>query len=1065
MAKFTDKISLSLIKKVIIIAICVGFVLFSGISAAVSWFSYRDYYIEMLERKSVFDEANATPVTVMNGITIECAEGVEFFDNGKAAPTKSSFVVKGLYNVSGRDYEEELSDFDIDIPEDFAENGGTVSVSYLHEETKIFEEKKEIVTENGTETVTTPVEKHFEKLFTASIDISLTAVKPDKLVITGEPYTVCYLENSLFDKTGLTAIVAYNDGSVYENVKEDDISVVNNVPLKTDVTQVELSYSLGGVTVKGFVPVKVMSEADYSDGGTVDIYLNGEATVYEGAALSTTQADVVIKYGNGNIVRLDDAEYTKSFGAHGNDEIARLGENYVMNIETEDGIGFKTGVTVISLCDAERAVLSNCETENIGDVKVISGISNGSSIQYSVVASESAYVDIYADMSNGYIVKADDKYYAQSIAIDTFMQVYVNDALKATESSALSVGGPYDDKDSALASMSRVHIGRYYVNEGENTIKVVFRNNTLGLKDCDESEPFGKIEALGISAKGGKIFNSFSDYLATVNETYSSPVLNVTLSRSWQNMLDPYILGSASDGTYIYYAVGKSVDPKPADDEVYKYQYPIRLVKYDPQTNEIMGYSSEFMAYSSVQWAHFTTVKMFCKNGYVYTFDADAQPVKIGAEALEANGANGVEAAPEITFTEESIRMFNDLQFCTAKQKYVAVGTDGYAHIYDSEMNVESYFKTGTSTPFRVTVDKQYIYVMSGTYWDNGNYKPVIYVYDWEGTLENKLEIDLSKVAGVSGGDASERGFVQVGTSLYISVRGWRDPWSSAVFKVDFDYGVEQKTEKLGFGAYVEACESKGVSMKYTAQAVNTSRINGLPNYVHGFCTDGTYFYVSANEEKTTKIYKVDAANKSVLGYTETYERSDTWNNADYIYYKDGYVYIVKYDGKGTIARVKCSDINKDVPAKLEEVEGGIQAPEGKTFKSVTYNITRHNYAAILTNNTTLCIYDGATNDILVEKTFSYHTMLGTYCDENYIYALYETSASAADKTTAGIIVFDWMGNLVKDVSLKGIHGATSNVNVQGMCVKNGEIYVLVDEWATNGMFVVKLNLDYSVLA
>ena len=56
MAKCTEKITLSLIKKIVIIAICIGFVLFGVISAAVSWSSYRDYYAEMLERKRVYDD-------------------------------------------------------------------------------------------------------------------------------------------------------------------------------------------------------------------------------------------------------------------------------------------------------------------------------------------------------------------------------------------------------------------------------------------------------------------------------------------------------------------------------------------------------------------------------------------------------------------------------------------------------------------------------------------------------------------------------------------------------------------------------------------------------------------------------------------------------------------------------------------------------------------------------------------------------------------------------------------------------------------------------------------------
>lgn len=1064
MAKFTDKITLSLIKRVLIIAICVGFVLFGIISTAVSWSSYRDYYGEMLERKSVYDEANATPVTVMNGITIACADGVEFFDNGKAAPTKNSFSVKGLYNVSGRDYEEDITDYELDVPDDFAQNGGRVTATYLYEETKIFDEKREVVTENGTETVVTPVEKHFKRTFTASIDISLTDVMPEKLVVTSEPYSVCYRENSLFDKTGMTAVVAYNDGSVFDDVDTDDITVENNTPLKTSDTEVVLSYSLEGVTVKGSVPVTVMSEATFTNGEAIDMFVNGGVNVDAGKALSTAQADVMVKYGSGNIVRLSDSEYEKSFGTHEGDEIAQLGGNYVMTIDAGDGVNKKFGVNVVSLKEAESVTLSGCSEEVIGDKTVVSGISDGSSLEFSVIASEPTYVDLYADMSNGYIVKTGDKYYSQNIAVNTFMQIRVNGVLKAADSDQLSVGGPYDSKEAALASMRRVRIGKVYANAGDNTVKISFRNNINGLKDCDGNEPFGKIDAIGVTAEGAVIYNYFGEYIGSLEETLSSPELTVTMHSSWENMLDPYIVGSTTDGTYIYYAFGKSIDPEPNDDEYYKYLFPVRIAKYDPVGDRIVGYSSSFTTYSSIQWAHFLSVKMFCKGGYVYTFDGEGKPLKISAEDLEQKGTVGLTPADEITFSEELVKMLNDLQYSTENQKYVGVGTDGYVHIYGSDMNEEKYFKAATSQSFRLTLDKDYIYVMSGSVWDNGNYKPTIYIYDWEGNLIAESAIDLSKVANATGADASERALTQVGTSLYIAVRGWRDPWGSAIFKIDFDRPGESDHEKLSLGAYFEACESKGVEMKYDTTAVNTSRINGTPNYMHGFCTDGTYYYASANDGKSTKIYKLDLGNKSVVGYTETYERADTWNNADYIYYKDGYVYIVKYDGKGTLARVKCDDINKFGTAAIENVEGGIKAPENKVLKSATYDVTQNKYAAIMSDNTTLCVYDGATNEITAQTTFNYRTVLGMYSDENYVYALYESSPNATDKTTAGILIFSWAGEQIANVTLKNVHSATSNVNVQGMCVSDGEIYLMVTEWATNGMFVVKLDLDYSVL-
>ena len=1065
MAKFTEKITLSLIKKIVIIAICIGFVLFGVISAAVSWSSYRDYYAEMLERKRVYDEANAVPVTVMNGIEITYADGVEFYDNGKAAPTKNSFSVKGLYTVSGREYEEELSDYELDIPDDFAQNGGTVTATYVHEETKMFDEQREVITDNGTEIITTPVEKHFQRTFTASMNVSLTEVRPEKLVVTGEPYTVCYRENSLFNKTGMTAVVAYNDGSVYDNVDTDDIAVEENKPLKTTDTEVTISYVLDGVSVKGTVPVKVMSEDTFTDGEAVELLVDGGVSVDAGKALSTARADVMVRRSNGNIVRPGESGYSVSFDGSGGDAIARLGEDYIATISVDGGISKKFGVNVVLPVEAESGVLSGCAAEETGGMTVVSGIGAGSSLSYSLTASASTYVDMYADMSNGYIVRTGDKYYSQNIAVNSFMQVYVNDVLRATDLTQMSVGGPYESKEDALADMRRVHIGRFYVTEGDNTVKIVFRNNTNGLKDCDSEEPFGKIDSVGFSAEGAEIFNTFGDYVGDIEGSLSTPELTASVQRSWQNMVDPFIVGSTTDGTYIYYAVGRSISPEQTDaDEHYKYLYPVRIVKYDPAGDAIIGYSSQFMAYSSSEWAHYLTVKLFYKSGYVYAFDGEAKPIKVRADELGGNGTAQFSAADEITFPEETVRLLNDLQFSAENQKYAGVGSDGYVHVYGSDMTEESYFNAGTAQPFRLTLDKDYIYVMHGSIWDNGSFRNALYIYGWDGRLVAQTDMDFSGISGTSGTNASERALTQVGTSLYVAYRGWSSPWASAVFKVDFAHAESEEKEVLSLGEYAEACADKGAAMKYDVSQVTASRINGTPNYVHGFCTDGTYFYISANDGTSVKIYKLDMSDRSVVGYTAAYERADDWNNADYIYYRDGYVYVVKYDGNGTVARVRCDDIDMNGTAAIENVSGGIAPPEGKVFKSISYDVTQHKYAAVMTDNTTLCIYDAATNGILLEKSFTWHTMLGTYCDENYVYAVYETSASASDGTTAGILVFSWSGEQVADVTLKNLHSWTSGVNVQGMCEYNGETYFAVVHWGGNGLRVVKLDFDLSVL-
>lgn len=1065
------KLSWSLIKKVSLLAVAATFFLFTGISTLVSWFEYVDYYTEMIGVKDAFDDANATPVTEMKGITLNYAEGVEFFDNGKAAPTTKSFVVMGQYEVNGRAYEEEITDYNLTIPEDFPVNGGTIEVSYLHTETKTFEEKTEIVTENGTEIITTPVDKTFERLFSASLDVVLTEVVPVKLTVVTNPYIVCYKENETFNKAGMSAVVEYNDGSVYQDVNLNDVTVGNLSPLTQSDEEVEISYELDGVLVRGKVQINVMSNATFTNGEIIDLYIDGGASVAQGQPLSSVVADVRMKYSSGNILSVSD--YNKSFGTANASDVAQLGTKYVMRITTANNIIKEFGVSVVSKLQAESATLENCQTEVSGSDTYVANFVNGSSLKFNITATEATYVELYARMSNGYVTKNGSNYYTGEMTVSSIMQVRVNGKLRALENTVMTISGPYASKAEALNSMRRVYIGKVFVQQGENEIVVAYRDEINGLTDCDGNQPFGKLDYVEAYALSGKIFNSFSDYIDMVVSENSVPSIKLSKARNWGAIGGGhYVMGATTDGTYIYYITAKHTDASISLDNG-KYAFPVRIAKYDPATDSEIGTSAPFNYYNNgQQWVHYTSMEIFYKSGYIYSFNENRQTVRIAVDSLNTNG-NSVELVEDMAVDTSILDLLTDVEYCAAQQKFVGVSSsDGYVHIYDSQFNELSLFKFATSSPYKVVADKNYIYIMSASVWDKSTYKTDIYVYNWDGDKLYQMTADAGEIAtseGTTYGTRySERTLVMVGNSLYYSVRCWGSPFGSAIFKIDYDYSVAADKETLSFGAYVEACNEKGVSIKYTSQAIS-GIIGGVPKYAHGICTDGTYAYVAANEGKNTRIYKVDLSTKKSVGMTASYERSDDWNNADYVYYKDGYVYLVMYDADRTLARVKCSDMDIDGTAPIVPVQGFALSDSlnasGYKIHSATYNATQNKYAAVLTAKQNLSFFNGTTmaferNVVMSAGT----TVLGMTSDENYVYILYEKGANSSERTVAGVFVYTWEGVEVKNLSMPNLSTYTSGTNVQGIFIIDGYVYFTVNNWANSGMSIVKVQFDYSVI-
>lgn len=198
-------------------------------------------------------------------------QGVEYYDNGKASPKNADFEVMAHFTEKGKERDEMLMDdaFTLSFPADFAEKGGTVTVSYSW--TPKAEEGEE---------APEPVVK------TAEVPVTLTHVALETLTIRQNPYRIYYSDTMSFDKEGMTAVAEYNDGSVTP-LYAGDLTVKTTGALEAGAQSATVAYTDGESEVTAEVPITVVPKAEYNDGKVVAIDPDGEVFLSEGQSLVT----------------------------------------------------------------------------------------------------------------------------------------------------------------------------------------------------------------------------------------------------------------------------------------------------------------------------------------------------------------------------------------------------------------------------------------------------------------------------------------------------------------------------------------------------------------------------------------------------------------------------------------------------------------------------------------------------------------------------------------------------------------------------------------------------------
>ena len=254
--KFRNRKFLSVLIIVVALTMCIVGALAFMIP---SWTSYKSYYDAAVAEREHQKYLNSLPLELL-GISAELADGVTYYDNGRARPETEDFSVTAHFTEKGKAFDEKLraNDFDISVPDGFTEKGGVVTVSYT-----------------WTPEATDEAEEPVSVTKTATVNITLEGMRLESLRITDMPYRIYYSDEMAFVPEGMSAEAVYNDGSTV-TVPFSALQVESSGPLAAGTTSVFVSYSDGKNQVRASVPVKVDAEEVYDDGEVISMETVGK---------------------------------------------------------------------------------------------------------------------------------------------------------------------------------------------------------------------------------------------------------------------------------------------------------------------------------------------------------------------------------------------------------------------------------------------------------------------------------------------------------------------------------------------------------------------------------------------------------------------------------------------------------------------------------------------------------------------------------------------------------------------------------------------------------------------
>ena len=576
------------IKKIIEIAL-----LTVGICAAIAVMVFIPYksYNEYKDYLAWVEEVNKPePKPVLESISAELKEGVQYFKNDLAEPRASDFVVTANYTLDGVPYTEAIEEgkFNISTANNFYAVGGDVTVSYKNQ--------------------------------TAIVRVDLIPVKLESLSIEQNPYTVKYQTGSTFNANGLILKAVYNDGSS-KTIPTEKYVVDTQKQLTPADSSVIVSYTEGGETRSVAVLIDVADVLD--DGAVISLVLAGDAIVQADSKLSTTTMNINAIYESGNRLPLDASEYTISDG----NTVAKFGKAYTVTVSyNEDpAISLSTEVIVRTTIQGEKGTIvggsSKTETEyavvdgviyNLGTSVSFAGdftkpIKNGKegSVSFNVTSETTVIGNLTMRCANSYCCYANGKnasngYVMQPLQINTILDLTINGKEVAIPDSVVLKGcGPYKDYAPLYGIYYEFTFEGIELDAGANIVKITFKNSTVGAANLwGESPSTLNIDYVNFDTVGSEIPKNYTieslefspNYTMTYNQLFTSvkPTMVGVLSNGTKMLVPTTLLNIQVEGatpgesrvSYGKYTITASLKSNPEISATMEYEFfGVRILK------------------------------------------------------------------------------------------------------------------------------------------------------------------------------------------------------------------------------------------------------------------------------------------------------------------------------------------------------------------------------------------------------------------------------------------------------------------------------------------------------
>lgn len=1034
----------------IALASAAGLVVVVSAASAIggSYASYKKYYDDLQSERSYQEYLNSLPLEFL-GITAQVKDGVRFFSNGRANPKPSDFLVKAQFTEKGKESESivQPADFQVSVPEDFAQNGGKVTVSYTY----TYENKEKGDSTDGESSEETPTEP-VTVTKTAEVDISLTAVKIDHLVMEEQPYRIYYADDMKFSLEGAKFKAVYNDESE-KDVDLKAISVENDGALQEGQTNTKISYKDGEDEVTFDVPVTVVKKADYSDGNIISIAQDGEVSLKEGEPLTSAKLNIRAHYANGNRLIVNPSEYD----VEANLTSASFMKNCILTIKMKNSSLFaSTPVKVSNILDAntfdhEGGVKKDVDAyiEDSKEATKVSLVENVKNISFSFDVS-------YISKTKFKILLANLG--AEDVSLGKSVSLFVNGHENPLDNAVIlpATNGTYSLLDLQLPDL--------VLKEGKNVIKFV-------IKDDKANIAIAQVEAYNVYE--GKIYSSLDEYMGVVaknNDTFDAD-LSQTVGWDDDSKPNPYCHGLTTDGQYIYGTTTSWSSEKRR----------IKVMKIDPATQKIVATSNP----TGADYFESNTGITYY-DGKLVLFHSDGGQSYIDVNNF-TNGASFIDCADG-----EEILNFEGLEDASIRDVYYNPNYETFAVLVDKTITVfgKDMKKIVSFNP-KITGNYGNIARMSGTsqyilvnYSKDGVNRPTIAVYDYSGNRIGQYQIpnSIDDMGGKENIYVPEKmntqGITYLNGVFYFSILRFSQKSDNGklgdsfiIMSAKLKTIKENVESKYTVGEYVDACADTYSPKTSSTPVTGTLGQVNTGGYQMGLATDGKYIYASKSVygNYTTNITKIDPETWEVVEQSANFETLlPKGENGKYVsddnsqlFIKDDKIYTIIYpdDDNCRVVSIPLSSFGGATPT---EDTLPFEGKTSKRVRSIYYSEVTSQYA-VIDDSKSLYFFDEDGNlvkDAIALKRSGSMAAASITGDSKYVYVSYR----ATNQSTLPVEIYTLGGDYVGLSQTSGIKLDKYNFNIQSILSFNNELYAGTCTWeGSGGTYIWKISTDSNV--